>query len=286
MIARSSNEAVLMTKTEPFDDINRHVGKRDKIVKKANPSPIRRRKGPVPTSTKKLLGHINVRDIESETYPRGQWHTFALKELMDNAWDFLNDYYPDNEYSKEQRKIAITVKIDWNLENGKHMLHITVRNSNIDDIEVFQDLDLVFDFDMWYSTKRYQHRETSGSLGDFLKRGLGMGYAGWTEDLNEDNSFVDEQWKEPVIVRHNGKETRVFIIVHKGSSEPVKIEFEDGPSYDDNYAEIKMTLPLPGYFNNEIAKQLEEYYKEYKVGKMKTDFSFIAEILPKPERDE
>jgi len=275
---------VLMSLPEnkPFDDSILRVKQYSKITKTANPSPqIRRSKGPIATSTKKLMSYISVRDIESETYPRGEWHRFALKELMDNAWDFLNDYYSDSP--REDRFISVTVKVDWNLENEKHMLHLSVRNSNIDNISIFEDLDLVFNFDMWYSTKRYQHRETSGSLGDFLKRGLGMGYAAWTEGLNEDNSFVDEQWKEPVIVKYNGKETRVFIKVHKGSSEPMKVEFEYGPSYNDTYTEVKVALMLPKYFNDPLARQLEEYYKLYKIGKPKTDFSFTANIPIKPK---
>jgi len=246
--------------------------KKGQPITKAN----RRRKGPVATSTVKLMSYINVRDIESETYPRGRWHIFALKELMDNAWDYLNDYYANNP--KEDRKIAVTVKIDWKPEDEKHILQITVRNSNVDNIPVFDDLDQIFNFDVWYSTKRYQHRETSGSLGDFLKRSLGMGYAAWTEGLNEDNSFTDEQWKKPVVVRYNGKENRVFILVHKGSSEPIKIEFEDGPLYNDTYTEIEVSLLLPKWFNNELADQLEKYYNTYTIGKAKTDFSFTAEI--------
>jgi hypothetical protein len=58
---------------------------------------------------------------------------------------------------------------------------------------VFEDLDSVFNYDRWYSTKRYQHRETCGSLGGFLKRGLGMGYTSSTESINDDNSFTDKQ---------------------------------------------------------------------------------------------
>lgn len=230
---------------------------------------VRRKSGPVATSTKRLMSYIDVRDIESETsYPRGKWHLFALKELMDNGWDFENDYYTDS--SRENRNIAVTVRIEWD----KHLLRLTVRNSNVDNIPVFDDLDQIFNFDIWYSTKRYQHRETTGSLGDFLKRSLGMGYAAWTDGLDEDDSFIDEQWTKPTIVRHNGKETRVFITVHKGSSEPIKIEFEDGPPYNDTYTEVEVPLLLPKYFNNELADQLEQYYKCYRIGKAKTNFSF------------
>jgi hypothetical protein len=53
-----------------------------------------------------------------------------------------------------------------------------------------------------------------------------MGYASWTEDVNDDNSFTDKQWEEPLIVKHNGEENRVYITVNKGSNEPIKVEFD------------------------------------------------------------
>ncbi|MGC1930960.1 MAG: hypothetical protein WA667_18470 [Candidatus Nitrosopolaris sp.] len=45
-----------------------------------------------------------------------------------------------------------------------------------------------------------------------------MGYASWTEGVNDDNSFTDEQWEEPLIVIHNAQENRVYITVNKGSN--------------------------------------------------------------------
>jgi len=92
---------------------------------------------------------------------------------------------------REIRKL-VTTKVDLKPDGGKNILRIAVRNSNVDNIPVFEDLYSVFDYDKWYSTKRYQHRETCGSLGDFLKRGLGMGYASLTEGVNDDNSVGGE----------------------------------------------------------------------------------------------
>jgi hypothetical protein len=126
---------------------------------------------------------------------------------------------------------------------------------------VFEDLDSVFDYDRWYSTKRYQHRETCGSLGDFLKRGLGMGYASWTEG--------DKQWAE---------ENRVYIVVNKGSNEPIKVEFEEGSSPSATHTEVEVALPIDGFIE-EIVRKLEQYYEIYKIGKSRTDFSFNL-IMP------
>ena len=248
-----------------------------KIIKKVDPPYIRRRKGPVATSTVKLMSYITVKAIESETsYLLFLWPIFALKELMDNAWDFLNDYYPNNP--KEDRKIAVTTKVDLKPDVGKNILRIAVPNSNVDNIPVFEDLDSVFDYDKWYSTKRYQHRETCGSLGDFLKRGLGMGYASWTEGVNDDNSFTDKQWEEPLIVIHNGQENRVYITVNKGSNEPIKVEFEESSSRSATYTEVEVALSIDRSVED-IVRKLEQYYKIYKIGKSRTDFSFNL-IMP------
>jgi hypothetical protein len=211
------------------------------------------------------MSYIAVRAIESETsYLLFQWPIFALKELMDNAWDFLNDYYPNNPM--EDRKIGVTIKVDLKPNGEKSILRIAVRNSNVDNISVFEDLDSVFEYDRWYSTKRYQHRETCGSLGDFLKRGLGMGYASWTEGTNDDNSFTDKQWEEPLIVIHNGEENRVYITVNKGSNEPIKVEFEEGPSHRATHTEVEVALPIDRSVED-IVRKLKQYYKSYKTGK-------------------
>jgi hypothetical protein len=266
-----NEESKRFTNSIPHDD------KCTKIVKKVDPPYNRRRKGPVATSTVKLMSYIAVKAIESETsYLLFQWPIFALKELLDNAWDFLNDYYPNNP--KEDRKIGVTVKVDLKPNGEKSILRIAVRNSNVDNISVFEDLDSVFDYDRWYSTKRYQHRETCGSLGDFLKRGLGMGYASWTEGINDDNSFTDKQWEEPLIVIHNGEENRVYITVNKGSNEAIRVEFEEGSSHSPTYTEVEVALPVHQFFED-IVRKLEQYYKIYKIGKSRTDFSFNL-IMP------
>jgi hypothetical protein len=102
-----------------------HDDKCTKILKKVDPPSNRRRKGPVATSTVKLMSYITVKAIESETsYLLFLWPVFALKELMDNAWDFLNDYYPNNP--QEDRKIAVTIK-DLTKWRKKHTSHSSTK---------------------------------------------------------------------------------------------------------------------------------------------------------------
>lgn len=146
---------------------------------------------------------------------------------MDNAYDFLNDYY--DKKTKEVRKIAVRVKVDST--TTPKILRIAVRNSNVDNISVFENLEGIFDYNRWFSTKRHQHRMTTGALGDFLKRVLGMGYASWTSINNPEDSFMDRQWEEPVILRFNAHEYKIFIIV---DNETISTRIEGPTKFDES----------------------------------------------------
>jgi len=275
--------------------------KAKKIKKKADPpiiSPIKPKKGPTSTSTKQSMAYITVKGIENQTsYLQRDWPIFAMKELMDNGYDSLNDYYPNS--SEEARKIVVCVNLDPipNI-NDKLMFRMAVRNSNVDNIEVFEDLEGILDFNQWVSTKRNQHRETCGSLGDFLKRSLGMGYASWTSNDNPELSFEDKQWLEPLILRFDDKQIKAFIVVdidnqtyYADIKPPTKFDAPD-------FSEVEIALPIDcGHTvtsynyntrqNDTIAEEqmllnkLEKYYKKYKIMKIQTDFSLRIEGLNK-----
>jgi hypothetical protein len=235
-------------------------------------------KGSVVTSTRQSMSYVTVKGIESETsYLKRDWPLFILKELSDNAYDFLNDYYPN---TNNARVIAIVVKIDTSSDNESiTMLRMKILNSNIYNIPVFEHLGEILDFSQWCNTKRDQHRETCGSLGDGLKRCLGMGYAAWTNGLNKD-SFTDKQWDEPLIVRHNGQEYRAFIRVDN-SNQIIQSELR-GPYKltlvrPGNDTEIEVTLPISTSDRYNILTSLEKYYRIYGLAKSNTDFSFNVE---------
>ena len=93
---------------------------------------------------------------------------------------------------------------------------------------------------------------TAGSLGDYLKRHGGMGYASWNNiarsslgdndsDSNDNNNI---QWKEPLIFRFNGIEYKVFIYYdrYRGLPEPV-IKYA-GKSDAIDYTEVECALPV------------------------------------------
>ena len=222
------------------------------------------------------MAYVTVKNIENETsHLERDWTLFILKELTDNAWDWLNDYYPAiNRETKSVRKIGVRIWITNEVENTR-FVHVAVRNSNIRNIPAFKDLDKTFDFNVWHSTKRNQHRMTCGSLGDALKRSLGMGYASWTNDYNAYESFEDKQWERPVIVRCNGKEFRVYIIVDTAKQERwTEVREEKEPSRDiATDTEVEITLPIVKSLDDTLGRLLD-YYKKAKIGKSTgTDFN-------------
>ena len=261
------------------------------------------RKGPVATSTKQVAGYFTVSGIENElSIPEHMWPCFALKELSDNAYDWLNDYYPisnvinryytrSSNYNNSKtrtRYIAIRIQIDKipNDADLTRIFRIAVRNSNVDQIEVFggglEGLQQIFDYTQWLSTKRYQHRMTAGSLGDYLKRHGGMGYASWnnivrgSSEVNYDNDN-NIQWEEPIIFRFNGTEYKVLIYydVYKGIPESV-IKYV-GKSDAVDYTEVECALPVSRIKDAmPLFDKLHQYYTTYKIPK--SDIKFLLDM--------
>lgn len=241
------------------------------------------RKRPAWTLTKQFANYITIRGIELATsWKEKDWPKQCAKELMNNAYDSLSDYYPNGTI--ETRKIALHLKIDSIEDNDERriILRILVRNSNIYNFRVFEKLEPIFDYTQLYSTKRHQHRIMTGALGDFLKRALGMGYASWTGSHNEESSFEDKQWKEPLILRYNGQEHRVFIVVE--GEVPKCIFSKPTNSNARSFTEVEIALPIESTLNvswkeniEHVLGQIEEYFKRNKIGKTNTDFSFNTE---------
>jgi hypothetical protein len=258
-----------------------------------------RRIGPVATSTKQMAGYFTVSGIENElSIPENMWPCFALKELSDNAYDWLNDYYPNNssrvDYNDDnnrtrRRCIAIRIQIDKipNDTDLTRIFRIAVQNSNVDQIEVFggglEGLEQIFDYTQWLSTKRYQHRMTAGSLGDYLKRHGGMGYASWNNIARKNNEVNNNddniQWEEPIICRFNGSEYKVFVCYDRYKGIPESVIKYAGKSDAIDYTEVECALPVSRINCNgsdsspSLFDILHQYYALYKIPKADIKFS-------------
>ena len=240
------------------------MGKR--IVKKSG-APLYKE---VFTSTKVSMAGFTVGGIESETsYLEHTWPLFAGKELMDNPYDWFNEFYPNSP--KHDRKIWLRV---WSFEHG---IRIAVRNSNVDNISVFQNLELTFDLAIWHSSKRNQHKGGTGALGDALKRILKMGYASWTSRYNSQDSFIDRQWYEPIVLTFNGQQYTAALHVDKDNQNAKVIinRNHDAVIEIGNDTEVSVALPIKSDYDS-VVDQLRQYYKIYKIPKVRTEFSFEA----------
>ena len=269
---------------------NRHADLDNIITQKpVPPSNSERPKArPIQTSTRQSMSYVTVAGIQSDTSWREQdFVKESVKELVSNCHDFLRETYPNG--TKETNKIQVQLKIDTIPTESEYykriVARIAVRNTNIDNVPVFEDLKPIFDYTLFVSTKRNQHKISSGALGDFLKRSLGMGYALWTNDYNREDSVTtnDIQWSEPVILRHNNTENKVFLHVNWDKQEYYPI-FSEPTEYDaPDFTEVEVALPIDSTSNDYwrdnidfIIKQVQEYIKRAKIAKSNVDLSLIV----------
>jgi hypothetical protein len=215
---------------------------------------------------------FTVAGIESElNCSENHWPIFAAKELMDNPYDWFNEYYPNSP--KEDRKIGLCV---WPIDGIG--IRIAVRNSNVDNIPVFEDLKSTFDFAISYSSKRNQNKGGAGDQGDALKRLLKMGYASCTSDYNFTDSFVDKQWEQPIILTFNGKQYTAVLHVdqHTQDARVIINQNHDAKINIGNHTEISVALPVRHY--DLTRDRIKQYYNSYKIPKRQIEFNFEEDV--------
>lgn len=127
----------------------------------------------------------------------------------------------------------------------------------------------IFNYDIFYSSKRYQHRISRGALGYALKEILAIPYA-LISSTETGDSFVRKQWPLPLTIRFNGEEYRIYLNVNKiADTSPIstRIEGPSKPTNEDsraNYVEVELSLPIltSGQRTGPVYK-LEQYYQKY-----------------------
>jgi hypothetical protein len=67
-------------------------------------------RGAPSTTTNQLESYTTVRNIELEiSLEEKLWPKFVLKELQDNAYDWLNEQYSEDKFDEEHRKIDVRI---------------------------------------------------------------------------------------------------------------------------------------------------------------------------------
>ena len=164
---------------------------------------------------------------------RLDWYLLPIREMLDNDADFLWKNYK----GADKASITVNVTIDDKL------FRLTVRNSNDKNIPVFSDLGPIFDYDMRYGSKQDVHIISRGMLGDAMKQILSLGYV-LLHTSDDGTAFTDKQWEYPLIIRHNKKEWKIYLIVDK-AEQVGRVKFEQSSeeiAHTDT--EIELVLPI------------------------------------------
>ena len=207
------------------------------------------------------------------------WFLLCIRELLDNAIDFLVRYYQ----SADNCVIIVEILKDDNF------FHLKVKNSNYNNYEAFKNKAAIFNYDGRYGSKQDLHIISRGMLGDAQKQILAFGYT--LIHLHDDGSeFEEKQWEHPLIIRHNGKEYKLYLKVDKARQIEIVSGLEESTGevpYTDT--EIELTLLIP----DEVRKDLKRAYIENFCNKyplFTTDITFEFRITDnssyRPEEEE
>ena len=184
---------------------------------------------------------------------------FVIRELLDNALDFIDSN--TKEFIKLNKTPYIHLIVSEE-ENGK-VTKITVRNSNplvkINDVFSEDQIEKIFNYDNYYSSKRNQYRLSRGALGGAFKDILGITYALAVEDPDNNNDIKEyEDWKYPLQINISNKrliDVRIEIVdkIRKkiqSKIDPKNIELVEvdknepnNNNNDNEYTEITIYIP-------------------------------------------
>lgn len=195
------------------------------------------------------------------------WFLLCIRELLDNAIDFLTRNYQGADNT------VITVEIF----KDEKLFHLKIRNSNDSDFPVFRNKAAIFDYGGRYGSKQDLHIISRGMLGDAKKQILAFGYI--LIHLHDDGSaFEEKQWEQPLIIRHNRKEYKIYLKVDKARQIEI-VRGLDEPTGEVSHTdtEIELTLPIPGEVRNDLDRAcIENFCKKYPL--FTTDITFKFQI--------
>ena len=196
-----------------MDNSNRSRPDENKGKKDIPPLPLEKE---IFTSRKHSMDYFTVESVILRTGYKNKrdWYLLPIREMLDNDADFLWKNYK----GADNASITVNITMDDNL------FRLIVRNSNPKNIAVFPDLKSIFNYDMRYGSKQDVHIITRGMLGDAMKQILSLGYV-LLHTKDDGTAFTDKQWEHPLIIRHNGKEAKIFLTVDK-ATQSWKLEIE------------------------------------------------------------
>src|SRR5215211_8136917 len=223
------------------------------------------------SSRKHNMDYVDVMGVVLRTgyADKTHWYLLCIKELLDNAIDFLWKEYRGDKDTAVSVEITLTSDL---------LFHLKVRNTNNKNIRIkaFEDLtSTTLNYDMRYGSKQNQHIISRGMLGDAMKQILAFPYV-LIHTKDDGTAFVDRQWDKPLIIRNNGIERHVFLHVDK-SNQTIEAQIIQSPnelSYTDT--EIEIIWPVIDEINLDIHR-IEKFCRQYIV--FTTDISFQFRLI-------
>jgi hypothetical protein len=223
--------------------------------------------------------------IENKTgIEREHAYDFVLKELLDNAVDYLETQHNTAAAADTPPlEIHITIK---KIDPREKLIRIVVSNSNYDTTTAAssskatfskQMLKSIFDFDRYHSSKRNQFKITKGALGDALKEVLCIPHV-----LAHDNEI--NNWDYPLKIYAAQKVFQVHLAIDRiNQLVHSRIDDEAGDdaevAYYDN-TKIEVTLPIvivEGQNKDYLITGLSNYLCNYAIFATHIRFSFEYE---------
>jgi hypothetical protein len=229
--------------------------------------------GDICTYRKHSLDYFTVDGVTLRTgfSNKHDWYLLCIRELLDNAVDFLSKNYKGSD----------DTVVDVNIFKDDKVFRLKVRNSNYKNIPVLTNLQAVFDYEMRYGSKQEVHVISRGMLGDALKQIRAFEYVLLHVDYDDTTSFEDKQANHPIVIRHNGKKSKVYLNVDKVRQRAlVEVqEEEQGCSKDGTTTdtEIEDILPVIDEVRDSLnRKRIEDFCKKYPL--FTTDITFRFHI--------
>jgi hypothetical protein len=196
------------------------------------------------SSQKTRMDYVTLEGIENRTgIGIENAYGFILKELLDNAVDFL-----EIQSTKHQTKEAVpAAEVKVTITKQDKVLRIVVRNSNNYGKPTFSKdmLQSVFNFDTFYSSKRNQYKISKGALGDAFKEILCIPYA--LAQKHKSNI----EWSQPLIIAtkiDNTQQTFLVSLKIDRTNQILCTEIEELNGKDEeaesNFTEIEVRLPI------------------------------------------
>jgi 5S rRNA maturation endonuclease (ribonuclease M5) len=184
------------------------------------------------------------------------FHPFCVKELLDNACDFVEKYYGNGT-------------IDVHIEEKNNLFFLTVRNPNERNIQIFTNLIQTFNYRRAFSSKSNQYKVTRGAQGDAIKKLGTMAYMKYGKN---------QDWQHPISFQHNGRIEAVYLHVDRKNGRIVpRIEpgLHHGRTVDSTDTVVRMILPPIESREDKI--KLLKYFKTYALFNTHISFRLYVE---------